>query len=188
MVFLVLAVLVVLTTATTMWLLHMRAPRENDPDSIFWYVFAGLCVLVPLVLIQAQYNKLSSVALLSISALTATVCHTLLRRYRAASIASMAQQCARDAHAAVTAQHDFLIAQWSRYELDPALTIDFPAMTDVRVPETAQLIRSVTAAARLRTAPPDTFDAVATYQQAVAGLRLALETAEQNARAGMRAV
>ncbi|ALV44935.1 hypothetical protein MB46_04840 [Arthrobacter alpinus] len=187
MVFLVLAVLVVLTTATTMWLLHMRAPRENDPDSIFWYAFAGLCVLAPLILIPVQHNKLSSLALLGISAVTAAASHTLLRRYRAASKASMARQHARAAHATVTAQHDYLIERWCRYELDPALAIDFPAMTDVRIPETARLIRSVTAAARLRTALPDTFDAVDSYQQAVAGLRLALETAEENARAGTRA-
>ena len=63
MFFLVLAVLVIGTAAATVWLVLARAPREKDPDSTFWYAFAGLCVLVPMILIPALTNNLSSVAL-----------------------------------------------------------------------------------------------------------------------------
>ena len=94
------------------------------------------------------------------------------------------QQRTSESFASVTAQHDSLITQWCRYELDPVLTMDFPAMSDVRIPETAALIRSVTAAAQLRAVTPPTDDAVATYQQAVDKLALALATAEVAARCG----
>jgi hypothetical protein len=32
---------------------------------------------------------------------------------------------------------------WSRYELDPGNAIEFPGMSDVRVPETAEFFRAM---------------------------------------------
>lgn len=178
MIFLVLAVLVTLTTVATMWLVHMRAPRENDPDSTFWYAFTGICVLAPMFLIPVQNSRLSSIALLGISVAAAVASDRILRRHRTAMAVAGLQRRTTEAFAKVAAQHDSLISRWCRYELDPALTMDFPAMSDVRIPETAALIRSVTAAARLRAVTPDTDDAVAAYQQAVDKLGRALATAE----------
>ncbi|WP_425861431.1 hypothetical protein [Arthrobacter sp. TWP1-1] len=184
MVFLVLAVLVTLTTVATLWLVRMRAPRENDPDSTFWYAFTGICALAPMILIPAQHSKPSSIALLGISVAAAAASDRILRHHRTAMAVAGLQLRTTEAYAEVTAQHDSLITRWCRYELDPALSIDFPAMSDVRIPETAALIRSVTAAERLRAVTPDTDDAVATYQQAVDKLGLALATAEMTARSG----
>lgn len=184
MVFLVLAVLVTLTTVATMWLVHMRAPLENDPDSTFWYAFTGICIVAPMILIPVQHSRLSSIALMGISVFAAVASGRVLRRHRTVMAVAGLQRRTSEAFAEVTAQHDFLITRWCRYELDPAMTMDFPAMTDVRIPETAALIRSVTAAARLRAVTPETDDAVATYQHAVDNLGLALATAEMAARCG----
>jgi hypothetical protein len=80
---------------------------------------------------------------------------------------------------AAQAEHDTLLARWSRYELDPACCIDYPAMTDVRMPETAALIRAMREAEQLRAIPHQG------YAPAVARLSLALSAAEQ--AAGIRA-
>ena len=53
-------------------------------------------------------------------------------------------------YTAAQAEHDTLLARWSRYELDPACCIDYPAMTDVRLPETSALIKAMREAEQLR--------------------------------------
>jgi hypothetical protein len=80
---------------------------------------------------------------------------------------------------AAQAEHNTLLARWSRYELDPAYCIDYPAMTDIRQPETAAVIRAMREAEQLRTIPQQG------YAPAVARLRLALTEAEK--AAGIRA-
>lgn len=152
MVYFVLAVLVTVTAAATVWLVRTRAQQENDPDSGFWYAFGGLCVLLPMILIPALTNNLLSIGLFALAAASAIATHTALRRHQ--SLAADAGHRARlnSALAAAAVQHDALITQWSRYELDPGATIDFPTMTDVRIPETSALIRAVAAAARFRPA------------------------------------
>lgn len=179
--FLVLAVLAMATAAATVWLVHMRGDQESGQDATFWYCFAGLCVLAPLTLIPAWKNNLTSLALLVLAASSAIAMHMLLRRQRA--IASAASDRAkREATLSTTeAQHHALVARWSRYELDPAANIDFPAMTDIRVPETSSLIRAVAAAASFRPGELDTEECAAEYQRAVASLAQALATAERAA-------
>lgn len=184
MVFLVLAVLVAAVSAATVWLAATRPRRENDPDAAFWYAFTGLCVLLPLVLVPATANKAESVGLLAVAAAAALASHHLTRRNRILAEAEQGRTVAAGALAAVTGAHSTLLARWSRYELDPAASIDFPAMTDVRVPETQALIRAVTAAAAtqrdaMQGGGPD--DGVAEYRRSVAELAAALETAERAA-------
>lgn len=187
MVFLVLAVLVSLTAAVTVWLIRARAPQEHDPDSTFWYAFAGFSVAAPLILIPALASNLMSLALLSLALATTVVTHKLLvRRHIIAAATAHHGQLSLTLGAA-SQQHDALLARWGRYELDPAATIDFPTMSDVRVPETSALIKALGAAARLRNSieplteesPAD--DGVAEYQRAVTTLADALATAEQAA-------
>ena len=45
-------------------------------------------------------------------------------------------------HTAAQAEHSVLLERWRRYELDPAFCIDYPAMTDVRLPQTAAVIKA----------------------------------------------
>jgi hypothetical protein len=68
-----------------------------------------------------------------------------------------------------------LLERWRRYELDPAYCIDFPAMTDVRLPHTAAVIKAMREADQLRAAGHQG------YVPAVERLGLALSAAEQAA-------
>lgn len=182
--FLILAVFVAAVSAATVWLAATRPRRENDPDAAFWYAFAGLCVLLPLVLIPATANKASSLGLLALAAGSALATHRMVHRRRLLADASTRLALSADAIAAVAAKHSELLGRWSRYELDPAMAMDFPAMTDVRVPETAALIRAVSAAALTQRAAKQgsgADDGVAEYRHSVAELAAALETAEVSA-------
>ncbi|WP_129587261.1 hypothetical protein [Arthrobacter alpinus] len=203
MMILVLAALVVVTTVATVGLAGSRAHRHDDPDATFWYVFTGLCVLAPMLLIPAMTSRVLSGALVLLAAGTAIATHVVCRR--TADIAALTSHRAELA-AAVTAiaqRHQNLIAQWSRYELDPGAAIDFPTMSDVSVPQTSALIRAINAATRLQqravealdlgTFGPGTRvqgtgcpavmdDGVADYQRAVSELAAALKTAEDSAR------
>lgn len=210
MVFLVLAVLVTLTAAATVWLAGSRTHRENDPDSTFWYTFTGLCILAPMILIPAMTSNLVSCVLFLLAAATAIATHLFCRRQAELAAASGHRSELAAAVAGISERHRALIAQWSRYELDPGAAIDFPSMSDVSVPETSALIRAVTAANRLLPTGMNHFtgdgaspgpslslgsvlssgsgmstmtdDGVAAYQRAVTELAAALETAEEAAR------
>ncbi|MDJ0315639.1 hypothetical protein [Arthrobacter antibioticus] len=150
MVVIVLLLLVTVTAAGTVWLIHTRTQPENDPDSTFWYAFTGLCVLLPMIIIPALTSNLTSILLLVFAMAAAITTHKILQRQQATANQEKRRTQLSVALLAITAQHDVLIAQWSRYELDPGAAIEFPSMSDVRVPETSALIRAVAAAARLR--------------------------------------
>ncbi len=182
--FLILAVLSVLTAAATVWLVHIRREQEDDPDGPFWYSFAGLCVLAPLTLIPAWKNNMGSLGLLALAAAAAIAMHTYLRRQRTLAWAADYQAKLTATLSETLAQHNALVSRWCHYELDPAATIDFPTMTDMRIPETSALVRAVTAAALFDPAELDTYDGVAEYQRAVATLAEALALAETAAHSG----
>ena len=81
-------------------------------------------------------------------------------------------------------EHDAVTARWMRYETDPALQIAYPAMTDVRQPETAAYLRAADLARELRRESehrptPAVYSA---YRDAVSDLDAALEAAEHRAR------
>lgn len=82
------------------------------------------------------------------------------------------------------AAHDAVTARWMRYETDPALQISYPAMTDVKNPETAVYFRAAGHAVDMRRAAvgritPAEF---AAYRDAVAELERAFEAAEHAAK------
>ncbi|MCT1478766.1 hypothetical protein [Microbacterium sp. p3-SID336] len=82
------------------------------------------------------------------------------------------------------AEHDAVTVRWMRYETDPALQIAYPAMTDVKRPETAAYLRAAGAATELRRAAEGRITAAefAAYRDAVAELERAFEAAEHAAR------
>lgn len=185
MVFLVLAALVTVSTAATVWLAASAIRRKNDPDAPFWYTFTGLCIVMPMVLIPAMKTPTLSGTLALTAAVTAVGTHFYSRRHAAVAAANEHSATLAATVAQTSAQHKLLVARWSRYELDPGAAIDFPAMSDVRIPETAALIRAVVTARHLSPAAgaePLMDDDAASYQQAVAELAAALETAEAAAQ------
>lgn len=191
MIFLVLAPLVALTAAVTVWLVRTRAAQEHDPDATFWYAFAGLCVAAPLILIPALASRLTSLGLLALAVATSFATHKVVARCQLAAAAGHRRQQLGIALNQACREHDALMTRWGRYELDPGAAIDFPAMCDVRVPETSALAKAARAAAALRNSlclnaagvPLD--DGVAEYQRAVTMLAEALETAENAAKGAL---
>lgn len=181
MMFLVLAVLVAMTAAATVWLAGTRPALENDADSAFWYTFVGLCVLAPMIFIPALSNNAASLTLLLLGAASAIATHAALRRHQAAVRAATALAALQAALTTTTATHQTLMDRWACYLLDPEPAAQFPAMTSLQSPETATLIRAMAAAAQLAPSAALTYDGVAAYQQAVASLGEALETAEEAA-------
>jgi hypothetical protein len=75
-------------------------------------------------------------------------------------------------------QREYLVRRWLRYELDPALRIDHPAMTDPSQAHTARMIRAMDTAAKARTAGD-----VQKYAHAVRQFSEAFAAAETNSRA-----
>ncbi|MFC8304544.1 hypothetical protein ACFUCV_12780 [Specibacter sp. NPDC057265] len=191
MLMLLLAAAVMATSAATVWLAGTHGGRQGDPDAPFWYAFTGFCALAPMILGPAPNNRALSVALLLLAAATALVVHLAVRRRRVRALAAAAHARHMAETADIGQRHGALLARWSRYELDPAAAIDFPGMSDVRVPETSALIRAVQAAARLEGSvrglgASPTAGVVDEYRRAVGNLALALETAEQAAFAQRR--
>lgn len=179
--FLILAVLVTLTAAATVWLATTRAERDNDPDSTFWYTFTGLCMLAPMILIPALASNLSSIVLLVLAATSAIAMHLFLRRRRALALTAAHRGQLQAVLASAVEQHQGIIDLWACYLLDPDTAGRYPAMTNIHQPETAALVRAMSASERLTPADPLTDDAVASYQRSVTQLALAWVTAEKAA-------
>ncbi|WP_150117097.1 hypothetical protein [Arthrobacter sp. ERGS1:01] len=179
----VLVGLVVLATGSTVWLVKSRPARERDPDTKFWYGFAGVCVLLPAILITTAANSWAGALLAVLAAGTWFWAGMLTSRHLAAQSSIREHARAAGEHAALAARHNAVLARWSRYELDPAAAIDFPAMTDVRCPETSALAKAVALAAALRgdTRDSETASAIAEYREAVALLESVFALAEQAA-------
>lgn len=85
------------------------------------------------------------------------------------------------------AEHDAILQRWMAYETDPALRIDYPAMSDPRSPLLAEFLRAQERAQWLRpsstTARLEPADFLA-YRDAVRALHHAFERAERAARHG----
>jgi hypothetical protein len=155
-------------------LLGLPGHRERDvakePDATFWNIFAGLVVIVPAVVIPALAAP--AVGLLMLFLGMAAAAASLAAGWKLEQ-----KRQNRSGFTDSAARHDALLARWRRYELDPALGIDFPGMSDVNVPQTATLIRALQEAQRCRlTAGTD-------YARAVEQLEVAMAEAEAAAGA-----
>ncbi len=181
MTLLILAVLAAFTAAGTVWLAETRPARENDPDSAFWYTFTGLCVLAPTVLVPAFESSAASLVLLVLSGATAVATHFAVRHRRALAAEASRQGLLQAALTAAATEHQAALDRWACYVLDPETASRLPAMTNIRRPETAALVRLLAATEQLSPTPPLTHDGVASYQQSVTELGQALATAEDAA-------
>lgn len=73
-----------------------------------------------------------------------------------------------------TRRHDTILGEYAAYELDPAMVLRYPAITDVTVESTQTFHMALDEAMALRTDTyPGTRSRADAYQQAVAGLRRA---------------
>ncbi|HAG59926.1 MAG TPA: hypothetical protein DEP82_05840 [Arthrobacter bacterium] len=150
-------------------------PALRAPDPVFWDVFMGSAVAIPAILIPTLASPWAGAVLAALGTGAGVAAYRGSPRIMAWQSRRRQQRQDQPVHTAAQAEHDALLSRWSRYELDPACSIDYPAMTDVRLPETAALIRAMREAEQLRAAPHQG------YAPAVARFGLALAAAERAA-------
>lgn len=175
---------------------HLARKHHADPatlpDAVFWDVFAGVAVVAPAVLLGALASPAAGLMLSAVAVASAAASFrwtpALLRRQRTRRDGGRAT--ADDAAAA--ARHGEVLARWQRYELDPALCIDYPQLSDARHPETSALLKAMRRAELLRPVPGLGGSAGLgghsradgpSYSDAVARLETALAEAERSAGA-----
>ncbi|KNH19058.1 hypothetical protein ACU18_05945 [Arthrobacter sp. ZBG10] len=173
------AVLVV-SVAGTVYLVRRRslAPAGTGPersDQLFWDLFLGAAVAVPALLIPTLAWPWAGLILGAAGVGAAVAAYRLSPRLLAWRAGRRDSRLQVSANQAARVQHDELMARWRRYELDPACSIDYPALTDVRLPETSALIKAMRTAEQLRAQPHRD------YPAAVTGLALSLAAAERAA-------
>ncbi|MET3719423.1 MULTISPECIES: hypothetical protein [unclassified Arthrobacter] len=168
------AVLVCAVVVTVLAVRHhsTQDPGIRAPDPVFWDVFMGSVVALPAILIPALASPWASAAITVLGVGAGVAAYRESPRILAWQSRRRQRRQDRPVHCAAEAEHDTLLARWGRYELDPACCIDYPAMTDVRFPETSALIKAMREAERLRSARHQG------YAPAVVRLGLALSAAE----------
>ena len=174
--FLALAALVVGAAGACVYRLRKHlADDDGLPDAVFWDGFAGIAIVAPAVILPALVTPWAGLLLggVAVGAAAASYFWTPQLFSWQADRRYFRETAARNQDAG--GRHRRALARWQRYELDPALTIDYPAMSDPRQPETAALIRAMKAAELLRGSPE------AGYAAAVDRLEQALSDAERAA-------
>ena len=171
------AVLACAVAATVFAVRHHSVPEPagRASDTLFWDVFMGSAVAVPAIIIPTLASPWAGVVLAAVGGASGVAAYRSHPRIMAWQSLRRQRRQEQPLNTAAQAEHNSLLARWSRYELDPAYCIDYPAMTDVRMPETAALIRAIREAEQLRAVPGQA------YAPAVARLGIALATAEQAA-------
>ena len=172
-----LAVIVVCASGASVYLIrkHVAAGNDGLPDSVFWDGFAGLAIVAPAVILPALVAPWAGLLLGVLAAAAAAVSYFWTPRVFSRQEARRASRDIAASNEAAAARHRSVLARWQRYELDPAHSIDYPAMSDPRQPETAALIRAMKAAEQLRGGTD------AAYAPAVDRLEQALADAERAA-------
>ncbi len=161
---------------------HLTAkdgPSEGA-DGAFWDIFAGLAVVVPAIILASSAWPWSGLVLGMLAAVAALAALATAPRLQARQNARRASLETQRMNEAAAARHRSALVRWQRYELDPGFSIDYPAMSDPRQPETAALIRAIRAAERLG-GHADRACTDAAYPPAVERLEDALAAAERAA-------
>ncbi|TLM73697.1 hypothetical protein [Pseudarthrobacter sp. NamB4] len=174
------ASVLVASVAATVFVVRRRALAGDDSqversDQLFWDLFLGAAVAVPALLIPTLLSPWTGLFLGGAGVAAGIAAYRGTPKYLARRNAKRENQALGTAQVAAQAQHDELIARWRRYELDPACSIDFPALTDVRTPETSALIKAMRHAEALRLV------AHRNYPDAVSSLGASLAAAERAA-------
>lgn len=144
-------------------------------DHLFWDLFMGAAVALPAILIPSLTSPWAGALLTAVGGTAGVAAYRYGPRVMAWQDLRLQRRRQQPVYQAAAAQHQALLARWGRYELDPACCIDYPAITDVRTPETSALIRAIREAEQLRAQPDEG------YVPAVARLSLALAEAEKAA-------
>ncbi|MFJ5697186.1 hypothetical protein [Arthrobacter sp. NPDC093139] len=172
------AVLVAAAACTVFAVRHHAGKSDGDPsDPLFWDVFWGSAVILPALLIPAVASPPAGLALAAAACVSGVAAYRTSPRVLGWYSSRRRQREELPALQAAANVHNAVLQRWQRYELDPALAIDFPAMSDVRRPETAAFVKAMREAELLKTL------AAPGYLQAVDRLDAALRCAEAAAGA-----
>ena len=167
---LALGVVVVCASGASVYLIrkHVAADSDGLPDAVFWDVFAGLAIVAPAVIVAALAAPWTGLLLGALAVAAATASYFWTPKVLSRRTARRATRDRAASNEAAAARHRRALARWQRYELDPAHSIDYPAMIDPRQPETAALIRAMKAAEQLRGGDEGYAPAVDRLEQALA--------------------
>ncbi|MCZ2403381.1 hypothetical protein IV498_09350 [Paenarthrobacter sp. Z7-10] len=149
--------------------------RSRSGDAVFWNCFLALALLLPCVLIPAIYSPVAGAGMAFLAAGTAVAAYLGTPAAEDFRHRRRARRTVQRSFVPATARHEAALARWRCYELELGNLIDFPAMSDVRQPETARLFRAMREADVHRAA------ADGEYVPAVRRLELALIAAERAA-------
>ncbi|WP_457972959.1 hypothetical protein [Arthrobacter sp. D1-17] len=178
------AMLAAAAACTVLAVRHHAATSDGDPsDPLFWDLFGGAAVIVPALLIPAVASPPAGFALAALTCASGVAAYRSSprvlswyssRRQRRQELRDElpARQAAAMVFHDAVLLHDAVLKRWQRYELDPALAIDYPDMSDVARPQTAEFVKAMRVAELLRTS------GASGYPSAVAQLERALECAE----------
>ena len=170
----------VASVAATVFVVRRRSLAGGDgqperSDQLFWDLFLGACIAVPALLIPALVSPWTGLFLGAAGVAAGVAAYRGTPRYLSRRAARQTSREQESAHLAAVARHDEVVARWRRYELDPACSIDYPALTDVRLPETSAFIKAMRTADQLRV------HAHQGYPDAVTRLAASLAAAERAA-------
>jgi hypothetical protein len=172
------AVLVAAAVCTVFAVRHHAGTSDGDAsDPLFWDLFGGAAVIVPALLIPAVASPPAGLALAAVACASGVAAYRSSPRVLGWYSSRRLRRQELPARQAAVVLHDAVLKRWQRYELDPALTIDFPDMSDVARPETAAFVKAMREAEMLR----GSWDPG--YPSAVAQLERTLQRAEISAGA-----
>jgi hypothetical protein len=153
---------------------HIATSGERS-DTLFWDLFMGSAVALPALLIPTVMSPWAGAVLVTLGGAAGVTSYRYSPRVMAHQELRRQRRQAQPIYQAAADLHEALLARWRRYELDPGCSIDYPAITDVRMPETSALIRAMREAEQLRPVPHEG------YAPAVARLEVSLAAAERAA-------
>lgn len=184
--FLALAILVAGAAFASVYFARKHLATKDGPsegaDGAFWDVFAGLAVVVPAIILASSVWPWAGLGLGMLAAGAGVGALAAAPRLFARQDARRASRETQLRNEAAAARHRSALARWQQYELDPGFSIEYPAMTDPRQPETAALIRAIKAAERLGGGTDRAY--LDGYAPAVERLEDALAAAERAAGVG----
>ena len=178
-----LAFLVMAAAAGSVYLARKHQASAGLPDAAFWDGFAGLAIIVPAVLLPSLASPPTGLLLTALAVTAAALSYRWTPRLFRWREVRRAARDASAADAAAAERHREALERWRRYELDPAFSIDFPAMSDPRRPETSAMLKAMRAAERLRHGSGPDSGTPGGYSNAVDRLEKALAEAERAAGA-----
>jgi len=147
----------VVSVAATVFVIRKRALAGPEAkawrsDQLFWDLFLGSAVALPALLIPTLASAWAGLFLAAAAVASGVAAYRGTPRIGAWLSTRRQRKEYLPLHTAAQAEHSVLLERWRRYELDPAYSIDYPAMTDVRLPQTAAVIKAMREAEQLRTA------------------------------------